>query len=315
MKVLVTGGAGFIGSHLVERLVQEGHWVTVLDNLSTGLEANLQGVRQHIDFHLADLRDLTQVRDAVRGCEVVFHLGALGSVPRSVDDPITSNDVNVGGTLNVLVAAKDAGARRVVFASSSSVYGDTPVLPKVETMPPRPMSPYALTKLAAEEYCRIFHRVYGLETISLRYFNVFGPRQRPDSQYAAAIPKFIAAMLEGQAPVVNGDGQQSRDFTYVANNVEANLLAGFGNMPDAYGRTFNIACGSRHTLLELIAAIGSALGTAVQPTFGPARAADVRDSLADIAAARAALGYEPVVGFADGLARTVRSFVEAVAHV
>jgi UDP-glucose 4-epimerase len=307
-KVLVTGGAGFIGSHLVDRLIQEGCEVTVLDNLAMGLESNLAEVRDRIRFVHGDLRDLATVKDCAADQEVIFHLGALGSVPRSINDPITSNNVNAGGTLNVLVAAKDAGVRRVIYASSSSVYGDTPVLPKVETMPSKPLSPYAMTKLAAEEYCRIFHHVYGLETVALRYFNVFGPRQRPDSEYAAVIPKFTAAILEGRSPTVNGDGGQSRDFTYVANNVSANILAANAPADKVAGKVFNIACNTQYTVLELIDGINKLLGTNVVPTFGPTRAGDVRDSRADVNAAQQAFGYVPLVSFQDGLAVTLEAF-------
>jgi UDP-glucose 4-epimerase len=307
-KMLVTGGAGFIGSHLVDRLVQEGHDVTVLDNLAMGLESNLSSVRQRIRFVQGDLRDMDTVRECAAGQDVIFHLGALGSVPRSINDPVTSNNVNVGGTLNVLVAAKDAKVRRVIYASSSSVYGDTPVLPKVETMPSKPLSPYAMSKLAAEEYCRIFHHVYGLETVALRYFNVFGPRQRPDSEYAAVIPKFITAILEGQSPTVNGDGGQSRDFTYVANNVSANILAADAPAAQVAGKAFNIACNTQYSLLELIQGINRLLGTNVSPVFGPPRPGDVRDSRADVNAAQQAFGYKPLVSFQNGLAITVEAF-------
>lgn len=309
-NALVTGGAGFIGSHLVDRLVQEGYKVTVLDNLAMGLEGNLSQSRSHIRFVQGDLRDLETVRDCAANQDVIFHLGALGSVPRSINDPITSNNVNAGGTLNVLVAAKDANVRRVIYASSSSVYGDTPVLPKVETMPSKPLSPYAMSKLAAEEYCRIFHHVYGLETVALRYFNVFGPRQRPDSEYAAVIPKFATAMLEGRSPTVNGDGGQSRDFTFVANNVSANILAATAPAEKVAGRVFNIACNTQYSLLELIAGINTLLGTDVAPTFGPTRAGDVRDSRADVNAAWEAFGYKPLMGFQDGLAITIKAFKE-----
>jgi UDP-glucose 4-epimerase len=307
-NALVTGGAGFIGSHLVDRLIQEGYKVTVLDNLAMGLEGNLSQSRPHIRFVQGDLRDLETVRDCAANQDVIFHLGALGSVPRSINDPITSNNVNAGGTLNVLVAAKDANVRRVIYASSSSVYGDTPVLPKVETMPSKPLSPYAMSKLAAEEYCRIFHHVYGLETVALRYFNVFGPRQRPDSEYAAVIPKFVAAILEGRSPNVNGDGGQSRDFTYVANNVSANILAASAPAEKVAGRVFNIACNTQYTVLELIEGINTLLGTNVAPTFGPTRPGDVRDSRADVDAAEEAFGYKPLVSFQDGLAITVKAF-------
>jgi UDP-glucose 4-epimerase len=252
MRCLVTGGAGFIGSHLTDRLVNEGHEVTVLDNLATGLESNLETVRSKIRFINGDLRDLEMVREAVNAQDIIFHLGALGSVPRSIDDPITTNAVNVNGTLNILVAAKDTGVKRLIYASSSSVYGDTLVLPKEETMPMRPLSPYALSKVTAEEYFRIFHSVYGLETVSLRYFNVFGPRQRPDSQYAAVIPQFVTAILNNQPPTVHGNGTQSRDFTFVQNNVEANILAATAPADKVAGKVFNIACGNQYSLLHVL---------------------------------------------------------------
>ena len=308
MRCLVTGGAGFIGSHLTDRLVFDGHEVTVFDNLSTGLESNLESVRARIRFINGDLRDLEIVRDAVNNQELVFHLGALGSVPRSIDDPITTNAVNVNGTLNVLVGSKDAGVKRVIYASSSSVYGDTPVLPKVETMPLRPLSPYALSKVTAEEYCRVFHAVYGLETVSLRYFNVFGPRQRPDSQYAAVIPRFVTALIQGHAPTVHGDGLQSRDFTFVQNNVVANILAATAPSKNVAGKVFNIACDGQHSLLELIDLINTLIGSNVKPIFVASRAGDVRDSRANIREAQNAIGYIPEVSFATGMAKTINAF-------
>jgi UDP-glucose 4-epimerase len=308
MRCLVTGGAGFIGSHLTDRLVSDGHDVTVLDNLATGLESNLEAVRSKIKFINGDLRNLETVREAVDAQDVIFHLGALGSVPRSIDDPITTNAVNVNGTLNILVAAKDAGVKRLIYASSSSVYGDTPVLPKVETMPMRPLSPYALSKVTAEEYFRVFHSVYGLETVSLRYFNVFGPRQRPDSQYAAVIPKFVTALLNNQAPIVHGDGTQSRDFTYVLNNVEANILVATAPANKVAGRVFNIACDDQHSLLKLIEVINTTLGTQIKPEFVASRAGDVRDSRADVRLAREAFSYEPRIGFLEGMALTIQSY-------
>jgi nucleoside-diphosphate-sugar epimerase len=308
MRYLVTGGAGFIGSHLTDRLVSDGHDVTVLDNLATGLESNLDAVRPKIKFIKGDLRNLETVREAVNAQDVIFHLGALGSVPRSIDDPITTNAVNVDGTLNILVAAKDAGVKRLIYASSSSVYGDTPVLPKVETMPMRPLSPYALSKVTAEEYFRVFHSVYGLETVSLRYFNVFGPRQRPDSQYAAVIPKFVTALLNHQAPTVHGNGTQSRDFTFVQNNVEANILAATAPAEKVAGKVFNIACDGQHSLLELIDLIQNSIGSSIKPVFVATRAGDVRDSRADIRAAQQAFGYNPHIGFKDGMAITIKAF-------
>lgn len=301
MHALVTGGAGFIGSHLVDRLVKDGHTVTVLDDLSTGLESNLLDVRDQIRFVRGDIRDLETVRECVEGQHFVFHQAALGSVPRSINDPITSNAVNVNGTLNLLVASKDAGVKRFLYASSSSVYGDTPVLPKVETMPLHPLSPYALTKLAAEEYCRIFQRVYGLETVALRYFNVFGPRQRPDGAYAAVIPRFINAILKGEPPQINGDGSQSRDFTFVANNVEANILAAHAPAAAVAGKAFNIACNEQITLLELVAAINTITGQSGKPVFGLSRVGDVQHSRAGIEEARKAFEYAPIINFSKGL--------------
>lgn len=309
---LVTGGAGFIGSHLVERLVKDGHRVTILDDFSTGLEANLHGLRQRIRVIRGDVRHLDTVRRAVEGNTAVFHHAALGSVPRSVSDPITSNAVNVDGTLNLLVAARDARVRRFIFASSSSVYGNTPILPKAETMPTNPLSPYALTKLGGEEYCRIFHRLYGLETVSLRYFNVFGPRQRPDSQYAAVIPRFITAILEGRQPQVHGDGLQSRDFTFVSNNVEANLLAADAPAERVAGHVFNIACNDQITLLQLINTIKMLVDSDVSPAFLPPRPGDVQHSWADIGLARDALGYAPKTAFMEGLRTTVTAFRKAL---
>jgi len=300
---LVTGGAGFIGSHIVDRLVQDGEKVRVLDNFSTGKRANIEHNLGEIDLINGSLTDMGTVRRAVEGVDYVLHQGALPSVPRSVNDPIGSNDANINGTLNLLVAARDAGVKRLVFASSSSVYGDSPSLPKHERMPPDPLSPYALTKLAGECYCRLFTDLYGLETVSLRYFNVFGPRQDPESQYAAVIPKFIKCMLKGERPVIYGDGLQSRDFTYVENNVEANILA--CSAPRAVGEVMNIACGDRFSLSELVDIINRILGTSIKPVFEPARPGDVKHSQADISKARELIGFEPKVGFVEGLERLV----------
>jgi UDP-glucose 4-epimerase len=300
---LVTGGAGFIGSHIVDRLVQNGEKVRVLDNFSTGKRANIEHNLGEIDLINGSLTDMGTVRRAVEGVDYVLHQGALPSVPRSVNDPIGSNDANINGTLNLLVAARDACVKRLVFASSSSVYGDSPSLPKHERMPPDPLSPYALTKLAGECYCRLFTDLYGLETVSLRYFNVFGPRQDPESQYAAVIPKFIKCMLKGERPVIYGDGLQSRDFTYVENNVEANILA--CSAPRAVGEVMNIACGDRFSLLDLVDIINRILGTSIEPVFEPARPGDVKHSQADISKARELIGFEPKVGFVEGLERLV----------
>jgi UDP-glucose 4-epimerase len=299
---LVTGGAGFIGSHIVKELARRGERVRVLDNFSTGRRENIAPFLKHIDLIEGDLRDLPSVRQAVGGTDYVLHQAALPSVPRSVADPLASNAANVTGTLNLLVAARDAGVRRVVYASSSSVYGDNPILPKQEDMLPVPKSPYAVSKLAGEHYCRAFTEVYGLETVSLRYFNVFGPRQDPASQYAAVIPLFITAMLQDEPPVIHGDGHQSRDFTYVSNVAHANLLAAAA--PDIAGRVFNAACGQRYTLMDLIAILNDFLGVQIVPVHTDPRPGDVRHSLADITAAREALGYRAEVSFREGLQLT-----------
>src|SRR5262245_7264785 len=300
---LVTGGAGFIGSHICERLLRDGHAVRVLDDFSNGKEANLEGMLNEIELFRGSVCDRDIVGRAVKGAYVVFHQAALGSVPRSVADPLATHESNITGTLNVLLAARDLGTRRVVFASSSSVYGETPVLPKHEDMKPEPLSPYALSKLSAEQYCGVFHRVYGFETVALRYFNIFGPRQDPESQYAAVIPKFITAILEGRPPVIFGDGLQSRDFTYIDNVVEANLLA--GEAEAAAGRFFNVACGGRYSLLDLLAKIKNILASDIEPIHEAPRPGDVRDSQASIEAAKSVLGYKVLVDFDEGLRRTV----------
>ena len=305
---LVTGGAGFIGSNIVRELVARGEGVRVLDNFSTGRRENLAEVLNDIELIEGDVRDPSTCQRAVAGVEYVLHQGAIPSVQRSVDDPFTSNETNVNGTLNLLIAARDAGVRRVVYASSSSVYGDSLTLPKHEDMTPRPRSPYAVSKLAAEYYCQVFTEVYGLETVSLRYFNVFGPRQDPTSQYSAVIPLFVQAMLAGEPPVVYGDGLQSRDFTCVSNNVEANLLA--ATVPGVAGRVFNIACGKRYTLLDLIAMLNDILGTRIEPVFAPPRPGDVKHSLADIRLAQEQMSYAVDVDFETGLERTVTWYRE-----
>lgn len=302
-QYLVTGGAGFIGSHIVEELVQRGERVRVLDNFSTGKRENLAPLLEHIELVEGNLCDLPTVRRAVEGVDCILHQGALPSVPRSVADPLASNAANVTGTLHVLVAARDADVRRVVYASSSSLYGDSPTLPKEPDMPTQPKSPYAVAKLAGEGYCRAFTEVYGLETVSLRYFNVFGPRQDPASQYSAVIPLFITSLLRGESPIVHGDGLQSRDFTYVSNVVHANLLA--VSAPGVAGRVFNVACGQRHTLLDMIAILNDILGTQIAPIHTDPRPGDVRHSLADITATQEMLGYRVEVDFREGLRRTV----------
>ena len=307
MQTLVTGGCGFIGSNLVRSLVASGDSVRVLDDLSTGSRDNLRGVR---DVHLTvdDIRDPDAVRRAVEGVEVVFHLAALPSVARSLANPVATTEVNVGGTLNVLMAARETGVRRVVYASSSSVYGDTPTLPKHEDMALYPRSPYAASKLSGEMYCRAFTPAFGLETVSLRFFNVFGPRQDPASEYAAVIPRFITALLQGGAPVVYGDGSQSRDFTFVANAVQACLLAAAS--PLGAGEAMNVGCGDRITLLDLLQELSGLMGGPVEPRFEEWRTGDVRHSLADISRAGALLGYRPLVSVRDGLAQTFRWYAE-----
>ncbi|MAG57445.1 MAG: LPS biosynthesis protein WbpP [Planctomycetes bacterium] len=306
MKCLVTGGAGFIGSNLVQALVGRGEDVTVLDSLATGHRSNLEEVADRITFIEGDLRDRDAVARAVAGTEVIWHQGAMPSVPRSIEDPVTSFEVNAGGTLNILMAARDAGTRRVVFAASSSAYGDTPTLPKHELMPPNPLSPYAADKIHGENLCRVFSASMGLECVGLRYFNVFGPRQRPDSAYAAVIPCFIHAVLNDERPIIYGDGTQSRDFTFIQNVIGANLLA--ADAPDAPGEVMNLGNGSRTSLLELLDMICAACGKTVEPVFEPPRAGDVKDSQADITRAQTLLGFEPTVDLAGGLGHTVEWF-------
>jgi UDP-glucose 4-epimerase len=300
---LITGGAGFIGSHISERLVRDGHRVRVFDDFSSGKEANLAPFRDGVEVIRGDLRNPQLVNEATKGIDIVFHEAALGSVPRSVAYPLTTHDVNITGTLNVLLAARNSGVKRVVSASSSSVYGETPVLPKREDMTPQPLSPYALSKLAGEHYASVFKHVYNFEIVSLRYFNIFGPRQDLESQYAAVIPRFITALLNGNAPVVYGDGLQSRDFTYVDNVVDANLRA--SEAEGVAGQAFNVACGGRYSLLDLLAKLNQIIGSDIDPIHEPARAGDVRDSQASIEAAQRALGYQVSVGFEEGLRRTV----------
>jgi UDP-glucose 4-epimerase len=296
---LVTGGAGFIGSHLVEALVERGDTVRVLDNFSTGDRANLERVRSRVHVLDGDITDLSSVQMAMKGVEVVFHQAALASVPRSIANPLATHHACVTGTLNVLLAARDAGVRRLVYAASSSAYGGSRKLPKQEDDPTLPLSPYAVAKLSGEQYCAVFADVYGLETVRLRYFNVFGPRQAPDSPYAAVIPKFIAAMTNGRRPLVHGDGEQSRDFTYVADVVQANLLA--AEAPGVSGQVYNIACGRRTSLLELVRHLNELLGTNIEADRTEVRPGDVRHSLASIDAARADLHYEPATDIVTGL--------------
>lgn len=313
MRYLITGGAGFIGSNLADELLARGHSVRILDNFSTGFRENLTHIADRIELIEGDLRSYHHVRESVDGMDFVLHQGALGSVPRSVADPITSNDANINGTLNVLYAAKDAGVKRVVFASSSSVYGDTPTLPKQEDMTPTPMSPYAVTKLAAETYCRVFARIYGLHTVALRYFNVFGPRQNPDSQYSAVIPKFIKAMLAGKQPVIFGDGTQSRDFTYIANTIEANIRATEVDCPP--GVVMNCAVHERTDLNTLVARLNDLMGTSIDPIYADPRPGDVKHSFADIERLKETLKFEPAVKFDEGLRMTLAWYREAYGEV
>jgi len=305
-KVLVTGGGGFIGSNLVRGLLERGDTVRILDNFATGNRANLAGLEDDVEVVEGELRSYERVHNAVRGVELVFHQGALPSVPRSVQDPLTTSAVTIEGTLNVLLAARDEDVRRVVYASSSSVYGNSGTLPRTETQQPDPISPYAVAKLAAERYCVSFHRVYGLETVALRYFNVFGPRQDPKSQYAAVVPRFLAAIDAGEPVPIHGDGTQSRDFTYVANVVEANVLA--GDQDGAGGTVLNIATGRQASVNELADAIGAVLGKPVQKQYLPVRTGDVRDSWADVEEAKRVLGYETTIGLEDGLRLTAEAF-------
>ena len=305
---LVTGGGGFIGSALVRELLRRGEQVRVVDNFLTGRRENLAEVIHQIELRELDITDPDRLRPAFEGMDYVLHLAALPSVPRSVQDPITSNRVNVDGTLNVLWAARDAGARRVVYAASSSAYGDTPTLPKQESMLPDPISPYGVTKLAGELYARVFTSVYGLETVSLRFFNVFGPRQDPTSPYSGVLSLFIAALLEGRPPTIFGDGEQSRDFTYVDNAVEACLLA--CTAPQASGKVFNVATGQRYSLNRVFAYLRSIMGVNIEPIYGQPRPGDILHSQAEISLARKALGYEPKILLEEGLSRTVAWYQE-----
>ena len=303
---IVTGGAGFIGSHIAERLLIDSHRVRIIDNFCTGKRDNIAHLKDDIEVHEVSITDGAALKPIFEGVDYVFHQAALPSVPRSVDDPLTTNEFNVTGTLNVLIAARDAGVKRVVYAASSSAYGDIEGEYKVETMPPHPLSPYGVSKLAAEFYCQAFTAVYGLETVALRYFNVFGPRQDETSHYAAVIPKFIVALLLGEQPTIYGDGSQSRDFTYIDNVVHGNLLA--AKAPGAAGEMMNLATGGRITLLELVDKLNSLLGTAIYPDFADARPGDILHSRASVDKARDLLDFAPIVDFDTGLARTVAWF-------
>jgi nucleoside-diphosphate-sugar epimerase len=299
---LVTGGAGFIGSHLTEELLRRGEQVRVVDSLITGHRRNLEHL-SGIDFLEGDLADLSVAKRAVQGADYVLHQAAIPSVPRSVDDPITSNRANIDSTLNVLVAARDAGVKRIVYAGSSSAYGNTPTLPKQEDMPANPLSPYALQKLVGEQYMQMFTALYGLETVSIRYFNVFGPRQDPSSPYSGVISVFAKALLNNSAPTIYGDGEQTRDFTFVANVVDGVLKA--VEAPGAAGNVINVATGSRISLNRLFTSMREMIGSRVEAKYGPARAGDVKDSIADITKARRLLGYEPTVSLEHGLKSTI----------
>jgi len=306
---LVTGGAGFIGSNLVDELLKRGAHVRILDNFSTGREDNVAEFASRVELVRGDVRDEDAVETAVKGVDYVLHQAALASVPRSIADPTSNNQVNAQGTLNILLAAKKHGVKRVVYASSSSLYGDSEVLPKVESMTPNPKSPYAVAKLAAEYYCRVFGELYGVPTVSLRYFNVFGPRQDPNSQYSAVIPLFVKALLEGKSPNIYGDGEQSRDFTFISNVVNANLLACEASVTGA--RVYNIACGGRYTLNQLFAALRHRIGGNIEPVYGPPRAGDVKHSLASIERIQKELGYQVGTSFEEGIDRTVQWYQTA----
>lgn len=306
-KVLVTGGAGFIGSNISETLLKKGYQVSVLDNFATGKKSNLRPYEKDIEIIEGDIRSYMLVEKAVKGIDVILHQAALPSVPRSIQDPITSNEVNTNGTLNILNAAKENNVKRVVFASSSSIYGDNPVLPKEENMMPNPLSPYAVSKLAAEKYCSVFSKIYGLETVALRYFNVFGPKQDPNSQYSAVIPKFIKSILNNENPVIFGDGEQSRDFTFIANVVEGNLLAAFSKCES--GIVLNCACHGQVTLNQLVKSINKILGKSISPIYVDARAGDIKHSFASIEKIKNILGFQPIVNFEEGLERTIEWFL------
>ncbi len=310
-KYLVTGAAGFIGSALVEALVERGEDVRAIDNFVTGTRTNIEPFLKQIDFREADLRDAAAMRSACEGVEIIFHEGALPSVPRSVKDPVPSHEANIDGTFTLLEAARATGVRRILYAASSSAYGNQPGMPRRESMTPAPISPYAVQKLTGELYMKSYWQVYGMETACLRYFNIFGPRQAPDSPYSGVMAKFILQMMRGERPTIFGTGEQGRDFTFIANAVSANLLAAGAAKEKIGGRTFNVACGGRHTLNETYGILAQLLEFRQEPEYGPPRLGDITDSEADISAAREAFGYEPLVGFEEGLKRTVEWYREA----
>ena len=305
--ILVTGGAGFIGSNIASELLNKGYSVRILDNFSSGKRENLKGMEKDIELVEGDIRSYHIVQDSLKDIDIVLHQAALPSVPRSIKDPITTNDVNINGTLNILEAAVDLKVKRVVYASSSSVYGDNPVLPKVETMVPNPLSPYAVSKLTGEKYCNVFSRIYGLETVCLRYFNVFGPRQDPASQYSAVIPKFIKAISQDIQPVIYGDGEQSRDFTYISNVIQANILAATSDCES--GITVNCAVSGQITLNDLVKEMNKLMNKDVKPLYEGPRAGDIKHSYADISLAEKSIGYKPVVSFEEGLKKTIDSYL------
>lgn len=306
-KYLVTGGAGFIGSNIVKNLLENGETVRVLDNLSTGKIKNLKPYLDKMEFIEGDFTDLETARSAVKGIDYVLHQGAIPSVPRSIDDPIKTNNANVLGTLNMLIASRDEKVKRFVYASSSSAYGDSPIMPKIESMNVAPKSPYAIQKLTAEQYCQIFYKIYGLETVCLRYFNVFGPNQDPESVYSAVIPLFIKKIIKGESPIIYGDGNTSRDFTYVDNNVDANLKA-CSAPKECAGEVINIASGTEISLNKLVEKINKILGTNIQPIYKEERKGDIKHSLGDISKAEKLLKYEPIVSFENGLEKTIEFY-------
>lgn len=307
MGILVTGGAGFIGSNIAIELIEQGYDVRILDNFARGKFENIENIKEKTELVNGDIRDLETLKKATKDIEYVLHQAAIPSVPKSIEDPLASNSVNINGTLNTLLASRDSNVKRLVFASSSSVYGNSPVLPKKETLEPNPISPYGLTKLVGERYCRLFYELYGLETISLRYFNIFGPRQDIESQYASVIPKFIRAILSNRPPTIFGDGKQSRDFTFVKNVVEANILA-IKAKSNAVGKVFNIACGRKTTINELAEKINKILKKDIKPEYTKPRKGDIKHSLADISRAKELLGYEPKYGLERGLKLTIDWF-------
>jgi len=308
MRYLITGGGGFIGSNIAAALIKKGEQVRIIDNFSTGRKVNLAEIADKIELIEGDIRDFWTVREAVEGVDYILHQAALPSVPRSINNPLTSNVVNVDGTLHILEAAKKAKVKRVVMASSSSVYGDTPTLPKHEGMTPDPLSPYAVTKLADEKYCKVFYELYGLETVCLRYFNIFGPNQDPGSDYAAVVPKFVTSFLNGRQPTVFGDGEQSRDFTYIDNAVSANLLA--TTAKDAPGKYYNIACGGQYTLNQLLDSLRGIIGVDIEAKYDPPRPGDIKHSFADVSRAGNDLAYKTIVDFKEGLKKTVAWYKE-----